>query len=48
MAVIAGATLFTFVYIIFFMAGDAVGLQLVLIKVTLVAVLAGNILVFTK
>ena len=48
MAVIAGATLFAFVYIIFLVTGDAVGLQLVLIQVALVTVIAGYILVFSK
>ena len=48
MAVITGTTLFGFVYIIFLVAGDAVGLQLVLIQIALVAVIAGNILVFSK
>ena len=48
MAVITGTTLFAFVYIIFLVAADTVGLQLVLIQIALVAVIAGNILVFSK
>ena len=48
MTVIAGAALFAFVCIIFLVAADAVGLQLILIQVALVAVITGNILVFSK